>query len=59
MKRIIRKINRNKEGGLDITLTENMIRMEGTASIKRLTALRKAIDEVIDNLEQEQLEEER
>ena len=58
MKRILRKIKRNKEGELNITLTDSMIRMEGAASIKRLKALRKAIDEVIDNLEQDQLEEE-
>ena len=59
MKRILRKIKRNKEGELNVTLTDNMIRMEGAASIKRLTALRQAIDEVINSLEQEQLEEER
>lgn len=57
MKRILRKIKRNKEEGLTIRLTDSMIGMKGTASIKRLKALRKAIDEVIDNLEQEQLEE--
>ena len=56
MKRILRKIKRNKKGRLDIILTENMISMEGAASIKRLMTLRKAIDEVIDNLEQAQLE---
>lgn len=59
MKRILRKIKRNKEEGLDITLTESMIRMEGVANIKRLMELRKAIDELIDKLEQEPLEKER
>lgn len=59
MKRILRKIKRNKEDRLDITLTDNIIKMEGVANIKRLMKLRKTIDELINNIEQEQLEEER